>query len=77
MAFVVFELDIPAQSIANLNDRVQRPTNSREAVNLARNLLEAIVAGSVDASVQTTVRDTTSSISTSGSGSTQQSYNLK
>lgn len=77
MAFVVLEIDAPALSIGNLNARVQTPTKPREAVELMRNLCDAILAGTVDASVQATTRDITASITTSGSGSTQQLYNLK
>lgn len=77
MAFLVLELDVPGYSIAELNAKCQRPTKQQDAVNACRNLLDAICAGAVDASVQVTSRDTTASVSTSGSGSQQENYNLK
>lgn len=77
MAFLVLEIDVPAQSIAQLNASCQRSGNPQSAVNLCRNLLEAICAGAIDASIQVTSRDVTASVATSGSGSQQESYNLK
>lgn len=77
MAFLVLEIDIPAQGIAQLNASCQRPTKPHDAVNACRNLLEAICAGAIDASVQVTSRNVTASVSTSGSGSQQELYNLK
>lgn len=76
MAFVCLVIDVPADSIAQLNV-VQNPGNPHSAVVNARNLADAILAGAKDASVQITVRDSDPAIATSGSGSTQQSYNLK
>lgn len=77
MAFLVLEIDAPAHTIAQLNSKIQRPTKPLEAVIEMRNLCDAILAGTVDASVQATTRNITASVSTSGSGSTQFSYNLK
>lgn len=77
MAFLVIEIDVPANNIAELNSQVQRATKPYEAVALCRNYLDAILSGAIDASVQVTSRDTTASVSTSGSGSQQESYNLK
>lgn len=76
MAFVCLVIDVPADGIGQLNT-LQNPGNPHEAVTNARNLADAILAGAKDASVQITVRDTDPAIATSGSGSTQQSYNLK
>lgn len=77
MAFVVLELDIPASSIGDLNARCQNPTKPQDAVNLCRNLLEGLTAGTIDGSMQVTTRDVTAGVTTSGTGSTQQLYNLK
>lgn len=77
MAFIVFEIEVPGQGIAQLNASCQRPTKPQDAVNVCRNLLEAIVCGAIDASVQVTTRDTTASVTTSGTGSQQENYNLK
>lgn len=77
MAFLVLEIDAPAQSIANFNAKIQRHGKPHEAVNEIRNLFDAISGGVVDASVQATTRDVTASITTSGSGSQQELYNLK
>lgn len=77
MAFLVLEIDIPAQAIAELNARIQRPTNQHAAVVEMRNLCDALLGGAIDGSVQATTRDVTASIATSGTGSTQYLYNLK
>lgn len=77
MAFVVIEIEVPAQGIPSLNDRSQSPTKPNDAVNLLCNLLDGIKGGTIDASVQVTTRDVTASVTTSGTGSTQYSYNLK
>ena len=76
MAFVCLVIDVPSDSISQLNV-LQNPVNPHEAVVNAWNLADAILAGVKDASVQITVRDPDPSIATSGSGSSQQSYNLK
>lgn len=77
MAFVCLEIEVPGQGIPQLNATTQRPTKPQDAVNACRNLLEAICAGAIDASVQVTTRDATASITTSGSDSQQENYNLK
>lgn len=77
MAFLVLVIDAPADNIANLNAKIQRPTKTYESVNNARNYLEAIAGGLVDASVQITTRDTDPGVTTSGAGSDQELYNLK
>lgn len=77
MAYVCLVIEVPAASIAQLNSDVQRPGKPHEAVVQARNLLDGLLAGTKDGEVQITTRDTDPSISTSGSGSQQESYNLK
>lgn len=77
MAFIVIEIDVPGLSIGTLNSQVQRPTKPHDAVNGLNNLLSGILNGSYDASVQVTTRDVTASVTTSGSGSEQELYDLK
>lgn len=77
MAFLVIVIDSPSDSIGNLNAKTQTPTKAHTAVNLLGNYLDGIKGGTIDASVQVTTRDTDPGVSTSGSGSTQQLYNLK
>lgn len=77
MAFIVLEIDVPGQGIAQLNASCQRPGKPHDAINACQNLLSAILGGSADASVQVTTRDITASVATSGSGSQQNLYNLK
>lgn len=76
MAFLVLVIDT-SDSIADLNGKIQRPTNPHEAIANARNYLDAIMGGTKDASVQMTTRDSDPSVGTSGSGSEQESYDLK
>lgn len=77
MAFVVFVVEVPSKDIPELNAKLQRPTKPHQAVNQAIDLLAGLTAGSPNGAMQVTVRDSDPSVSTSGSGSTQQSYNLK
>lgn len=78
MAFIVMVLDVPSDSIAQLNSKYQLDsTKQREVFLKSRDLMEAIASGAVDASMQITVRDTDPAVATSGSGSSQISYNLK
>lgn len=77
MAFLVLEIDVPAQGIDQLNASCQRATKPHDAVNVCKNLLSAILAGTIDASVQVTSRDVTASVTTSGTNSQQEMYNLK
>lgn len=75
MAYVVLVINCPDETIQDLNDSCQFPTKVPEAIQGSINLLTAITAGSVSASIQVTTRDSAPSISTSGSGSEQYSYN--
>ncbi len=76
MAFVCIVVEVPSDSIARLNSDIQRPTKPHEAVANLKNLCQALQAGAKDGIVQITTRDTDPSISTSGSGSQQESYSL-
>lgn len=77
MAFVVFVIDCPNNSITDLNNRTQDPGNLNNPLNKCANVLAAIAGGKISASVQVTTRDTDPSVATSGTGSTQQTYNHK
>lgn len=75
--FCVIEIDAPQLTINTLNDKAQNPGNDHQAVNKLVDLLAAITAGAIDASVKVVVKDAATTINTSGTGSTSQTYNLK
>lgn len=75
MAVVVLVINCPNDSIGNLNSNTQFPTKVFESINGAINILSSIEGGERAATVQVTVRDTAPAIATSGTGSTQQTYN--
>lgn len=77
MPYVCLVIEVPNLSIQTLNDRCQFPTKVEEALQGNITLLESIQAGVVGAIVQVTTRDTDPTISTSGTGSEQFSYNHK
>ena len=77
MSYVAIELDIPQHSIATLNDKLQNSGNPHQAVNKLVDLVAAIAAGAVDASVKIVVKDASTTMNTSGTGSTSETYNLK
>ena len=75
MAYLVLEISIPGLSIADLNDKGGLNAGDKaDAINQALNMLAAVNGGAQAGTVQLTSRDSTSSISTSGSGSLQKSY---
>lgn len=65
-------------SIAELNAKLDLGSsgNPEEHVAKVANYIAACQAGIVDASVQVTSRDTDPSVSTSGTGSAQQTFDL-
>lgn len=75
--YVVIEIDAPNQSIANLNEKAQEAGKPHQAVNKLVNLLAAIAGGNIDASVKVVVKDASTTINTSGTGSTSETYDLK
>lgn len=75
MAVVVLVINCPNDTIGNLNANTQFPTKVDESINGAINLLTSIEGGLRASTVQITVRDTAPSVSTSGTGSTQVTYN--
>lgn len=74
MAYLVLVINCPNNSIGDLNNRIQNPGNLNDPINKCGNLLSAIAGGKIAASVQATTRDTDPSVSTSGTGSTQDTY---
>lgn len=77
MAFVCIVVEVPNDSIARLNSDIQRPTKPHEAVAQVKTLCQALLAGAKDGTVQITTRSTDPAISTAGSGSQQETYQLK
>ncbi len=75
MAYIVLVIDCPNDSIGNLNSNTQFPTKVDESINGCINLLTSIEGGLRAATVQITTRDSDPSVSTSGSGSEQVTYN--
>lgn len=76
MAYLCIVINSSNDSIANLNDKIQRPTKALDAVVNVRNYMDALLAGAVDGTVQVTTRSTDPSIGTAGSDSEQESYDL-
>jgi hypothetical protein len=74
MAVVVIVCTVNDQQIGDLNGRVQFPTKINESLQGCSDLIEQFIAGALQCNVQVTVRDTAPSISTSGAGSTQDTY---
>lgn len=74
MAYVVYVVSVPNESIAQLNPQVQAPTNPDFAINLAANLFNALAGGAANGVIQVTTRDTDPGVSTSGANSQQFSY---
>lgn len=75
MAYLVLVVNLPNDSIQTLNDNTQLPTKVDESINGCINVLTAIEGGLKAGSVQVTTRDTDPSVSTSGTGSQQNTYN--
>lgn len=76
MAYLVLVIEAPSQTIEQLNDKVQR-ADGHEGVRLCANYLVGALAGVNDISVEVTTRDSDVSVSTSGTGSQQNTHNLK
>lgn len=75
MAYMVLVVNLPNDTIANINAMSQLPTKVEESIQGAIQVLIDIQAGSKAGVVQITSRDTDPSVSTSGSGSEQETYN--
>lgn len=76
MAFIVIEINASLLSIESLNDKCQNATNGRDAINGCENLLNAIAGGVAPASVKIVTKDVSTTISTSGTHSVSNTYNL-
>lgn len=74
MAYLVYVISIPNESITQLNAISQRPTKPNEMLNAAENIVDALAGGLKNGTIQVTTRDTDPAVSTSGSGSQQFSY---
>jgi len=75
MAFMLVRIDADALSAGDFNSKLKDDANPQDGMVQLRNLMDAIIAGSVDAQVDVVVRETTQSISAQGSGESA-SYNL-
>lgn len=74
MAILVIEIDAIGLQIADLNDKCLDSGDKQDALNGAANLLMAMASGNQSGTVQLTSRDSSASVSTSGSGSEQKTY---
>jgi hypothetical protein len=74
MAYLILVIDCPNDTIAQLNPQIQEPTLAREAMQNMKNLITAIEGGAKAGSIQATVRDSDPGVTTSGTGSTQDTY---
>lgn len=77
MAFLAIELNISNLTINDLNQRVIGDgSNANSSMELLANLLQEMVQGRTVGTAQLTSKNVTSSITTSGTGSTQVTLNL-
>jgi len=74
MAYLIMVVNLPNSSIADINSESQLPTKVEESLQGAIQILIDIQAGCKPGSVQLTSRDSTVAVSTSGSGSKQNTY---
>lgn len=71
--YLAIEINVDATSIQDFNDKVLRggSTKPEQVVNQLINYLQGVQLGQYPGTVQLTSKNASSSISTSGSGSTQ------
>lgn len=74
MAVLVVVMNIGDQTISDMNGKAQFPTKTNATLAGIANYISGLEGGQYQCNVQVTVRDTAPSISTSGSGSTQNTY---
>jgi len=74
MAYVVYVVSVPNETIGQLNADTQFPTNPDEMLANAANFINALAGGAKNGVIQVTTRDTDPAVSTSGTGSQQFSY---
>jgi len=75
MAYICLVINVPNETITQLNADVQTVNTVSQELILLTNFIDGIKAGTKPTSVQVTTRDTDPGISTSGSGSQQNTYN--
>lgn len=76
MAYVVIEINAPGLSIAELNQKCHNSGNAHGAANLLSGLIAGIAGGAQDADLKVVTKDAATTINTSGSGSTSETYDL-
>lgn len=76
-AYVVVTINDPNNTIQHLKDRVYRANNAPDTTAALAAYIQGIAGGAFAASVQVTIRDTDPSVTTSGTGSVQQTHNHK
>jgi len=77
MAHVAIILDASGDSIEQLNAKLQRAGKPEEAAQALCNFLLGASSGMESCEMQIVVRDTDPSVSTSGTNSTDETYDLK
>ncbi len=79
MAFIVLRIDATKLSVADCNLALDGgdATNPQTGVNALTNLLNAIVSGNVDASVEFATSPLTITIGGAGAGGVSGTFNLK
>lgn len=77
MAHIVLVIDDPNMTIEQLNAKIQRETKPHEAAQNLVNYINALASRIADAEMQVVVRDTDPSVSTSGTNSTDVTYDYK
>lgn len=77
MSKIIIQIDSP-ETIYQLNDEVQETSNNPQAaIQKIMNYLKGALVGSNNGlSIQVTVRDTTVTVATSGTGSTQNTHTI-
>lgn len=71
MAVLVLQVNVPGLQIGDLNDKCINPGDKQDILNGVANLIMAMASHNQEGTVQITSRDSTVSVSTSGTGSTQ------
>ena len=72
--YLVIEVTSPDLSIADLNDKCHSAGNSKNALNKLIDYLGGISGGSYSGTVKVVTKDASTTISTSGAGSTSETY---
>lgn len=75
MAYVAIIINVPSDSIAQMNQTImQDSTEARNEVNALVDYISAIASGNKPASFQVVTRDNDPSVSTHGTGSQSKNY---